>query len=110
MPRIGTARTGTARLGTARITTLASASLAPDATGIALGRAHGRRRPAPPTPPCGVCASLEVETDEVFDRGLWVLSECGRCGHRWTAGPFDGPTPAPARVRPVPPPSQDAVA
>jgi hypothetical protein len=48
-----------------------------------------------------VCESPELETDEAFDDGLWLLSECGRCGHRWTAGPFAGPTPAVAQVRPV---------
>jgi hypothetical protein len=52
---------------------------------------------------CALCGSEDVATDEAVDGGLWLLGECGRCGHRWTAGPFDGPTPAPARVRPVPP-------
>ena len=57
---------------------------------------------------CALCGSGEIESDEAFDDGLWLLGECGRCGHRWTAGPFDGPTPAPARVRPVPSAAQQA--
>jgi hypothetical protein len=48
-----------------------------------------------------VCESPDVEHDEAFDDGLWLLSECGRCGHRWTAGPLAGPLPAVAQVRPV---------
>jgi hypothetical protein len=57
---------------------------------------------------CALCGSAEVRADEALDSGLWLLGECGRCGHRWTAGPFDGPTPAPARVRPVPPAAEAA--
>jgi hypothetical protein len=57
---------------------------------------------------CALCGSDDVASDEAHDGGLWLLGECGRCGHRWTAGPFDGPTPAPARVRPVPPASEQA--
>jgi len=34
---------------------------------------------------CGVCGFREVRTDEVFDRGVVLLAECGRCRHRWTA-------------------------
>jgi hypothetical protein len=52
---------------------------------------------------CALCGSDEIVSDEAFDRGLWLLGECGRCGHRWTVGPLDGPTPAPAIVRPQPP-------
>lgn len=50
---------------------------------------------------CAVCGSPEVDADEAMHNGLWLLGECGRCGHRWTAGPFDGPLPAPARLRPL---------
>ncbi len=62
-----------------------------------------RARPAASVPQCDLCGSDEIASDEAFDGGLWLLGECGRCGHRWTAGPFAGPTPAPARVRPLPP-------
>jgi len=65
-------------------------------------RPRGARAAAPGAPRCAICASDAVETDEAFDRGLWLLSECGRCGHRWTAGPLQAPNPVPARVRPVP--------
>jgi hypothetical protein len=51
---------------------------------------------------CAVCGSPDIAADEVLHRGLWLLGECGRCGHRWTAGPFAGPLPAPAILRPVP--------
>jgi hypothetical protein len=34
---------------------------------------------------CGVCGFREVRTDEVFDSGVVLLAECGRCRHRWTA-------------------------
>lgn len=61
-----------------------------------------RIRLAAVAPLCDLCGSDEIASDEAFDRGLWLLGECGRCGHRWTVGPFDGPTPAPARVRPLP--------
>jgi len=57
---------------------------------------------------CAVCGSPEIVSDEAHHGGLWLLGECGRCGHRWTAGPFDGPTPAPAIVRPVPPAPEGA--
>ncbi|MCL4686391.1 hypothetical protein KJ059_16760 [Myxococcota bacterium] len=50
---------------------------------------------------CAVCGSPDISADEAMHRGLWLLGECGRCGYRWTAGPFDGPLPAPASVRPV---------
>lgn len=50
---------------------------------------------------CALCGSAEVQTDEADHGGLWLLGECARCGHRWTAGPFDGPVPVPAMVRPV---------
>ena len=50
---------------------------------------------------CAVCGSSDVAADEAVHNGLWLLGECGRCGHRWTAGPFDGPLPAPASLRPV---------
>src|SRR5690606_5970309 len=82
-------------------------------------RARARLRPGlePPAQPllapslsvaahqssCALCGSDDVVADEAIHRGLWLLGECGRCGHRWTAGPFDGPLPAPARVRPAPP-------
>lgn len=80
-------------------------------------RAHARIRPEPPGGPrlaseihapahrasCALCGSDDVMADEAVHRGLWLLGECGRCGHRWTAGPFDGPLPAPAMVRPLPP-------
>lgn len=52
---------------------------------------------------CALCGSADVTADEAHDGGLWLLGECGRCGHRWTAGPFDGPLPVPAIVRPQPP-------
>jgi hypothetical protein len=67
-----------------------------------------RIRPAAHRADCALCGSDDVVSDEAVDRGLWLLGECGRCGHRWTAGPFDGPTPAPARVRPVPPATEQA--
>ncbi len=50
---------------------------------------------------CAVCGSPDIAADEAMHEGLWLLGECGRCGHRWTAGPFDGPLPAPARSRPL---------
>ncbi len=31
---------------------------------------------------CRVCGCAEVRTDEVVDRGLWLLAECPRCEHR----------------------------
>jgi hypothetical protein len=78
---------------------------------IGLGRAARPRAAGPPTPQasaCAVCGAQELSTDEVFERrGLWLLGECGRCGHRWTAGPF-GATPAPAMVRPPPVEEDDA--
>ncbi len=60
-----------------------------------------------PDPPvrrtgCAVCGSPEIASDEVMHRGLWLLGECCRCGHRWTERPsLDGPLPAPASLRPV---------
>ena len=51
---------------------------------------------------CAVCGSPDIEADEAVHRGLWLLGECGRCGHRWTAGPFAGPLPTPAILRPPP--------
>jgi ribosomal protein L37AE/L43A len=57
---------------------------------------------------CALCGSDDVLSDEALDGGLWLLGECGRCGHRWTAGPFAGPTPAPAQVRPVPSATEQA--
>lgn len=71
-----------------------------------------RIRPLAPRPrhrsDCALCGSPDVQADEAHDGGLWLLGECGRCGHRWTAGPFDGPLPAPAMVRPVPSAAEQA--
>ena len=85
---------------------------------MARSQAAPRIRPVAPLAPrgpraahradCALCGSGEIASDEAFDDGLWLLGECGRCGHRWTAGPFDGPTPAPARVRPVPSAAEQA--
>jgi hypothetical protein len=90
-----------------------SVSRAPDAPEAAAARPAGpaprlgRRRRArialEPTRACAVCGAGEVAADEAFDGGLWLLAECGRCGHRWTAGPFAGPTPVPAVLRALPP-------
>lgn len=33
---------------------------------------------------CQVCGSSAIQHDEVFDTGRLILSECGRCKHRWT--------------------------
>jgi hypothetical protein len=41
--------------------------------------------------PCGVCGGSDVAIDEVFERGLWLLSECRRCQHQWTEGPLGSP-------------------
>jgi len=41
--------------------------------------------------PCGVCGASDVAIDEVFERGLWLLSECRRCEHQWTKGPLGSP-------------------
>ena len=41
--------------------------------------------------PCGVCGDSDVAIDEVFERGLWLLSECRRCAHQWTEGPLGSP-------------------
>jgi len=46
---------------------------------------------------CLVCGFAEVRTDEVVDRGLVLLAECGRCEHRWTVR-----LAPPVRVRPLP--------
>lgn len=40
--------------------------------------------------PCSVCGGADVAIDEVFERGLWLLSECRRCQHQWTEGPLGG--------------------
>jgi hypothetical protein len=81
----------------------------PRSTASAL-RAPRIRLAAPARARCTVCGSDEVRSDEAHDRGLWLLGECGRCGDRWTAGPFDGPIPVPAMVRPVPPaPEEGAI-
>jgi hypothetical protein len=85
-----------------------------------LARIHAKRSAIPTprirplaSPPrhrsdCTLCGSSDVRADEAHDGGLWLLGECGRCGHRWTAGPFDGPLPAPAMVRPVPSAAEQA--
>jgi hypothetical protein len=31
---------------------------------------------------CPVCGSPELRSDEVADRGIWILTECPRCEHR----------------------------
>jgi hypothetical protein len=46
-----------------------------------------------------VCGSDQVATDEVWERGLWLLAECGRCANRWTEGPMGGPRGPVARAR-----------
>jgi hypothetical protein len=45
-----------------------------------------------------VCGSDQIAVDEVWERGLWQLSECRRCEHQWTDGPFGGPRGPVARV------------
>ncbi len=40
---------------------------------------------------CSVCGGSDVAIDEVFERGLWLLSECRRCQHQWTEGPLGSP-------------------
>lgn len=65
-----------------------------------------RSHPRPPRrhaleaalPCCSVCGSDQVATDEVWERGLWRLSECRRCANQWTDGPFGGPRGPVARV------------
>ena len=52
-------------------------------------------------PCCAVCGSVEVAVDEVWERGLWRLSECRRCENQWTDGPFGGPRGPVARVVPA---------
>jgi hypothetical protein len=47
---------------------------------------------------CPVCGFAEVSTDEAFDRGLVLLSECPRCEHRWTAPAPPAPRMAALRV------------
>jgi hypothetical protein len=48
---------------------------------------------------CTVCGSAEISVDEVHERrGHWRLSECRRCAHQWTEGPFGGPRGPVARV------------
>ena len=51
---------------------------------------------------CAVCGSDQVAVDEVYERGLWRLSECRRCENQWTDGPFGGPRGPVARVVAVP--------
>jgi hypothetical protein len=53
-------------------------------------------------PSCGICGSTEIATDEVWERGLWLLAECGRCANRWTEGPLGGPRGPVARALAVP--------
>jgi hypothetical protein len=54
-------------------------------------------------PSCTVCGSAEIAVDEVRERrGLWRLSECRRCAHQWTDGPFGGPRGPVARVLTLP--------
>lgn len=57
---------------------------------MARSRSTARRLTARAVPPdsCGVCGGSDVATDEVFERGLWLLSECRRCQHQWTEGPL----------------------
>ena len=50
---------------------------------------------------CSVCASADVAIDEVFERGLWLLSECRRCANQWTEGPLGGSRGALARPQPI---------
>jgi len=63
-----------------------------------------RRRTAPAATPacCSVCGSNEIAVDEVWERGLWLLSQCGRCENRWTEGPIGGPRGPVARVAAMP--------
>jgi len=64
-------------------------------------RSHARL--APIAPSCAVCGSAEIAVDEVREaRGLWRLSECRRCAHQWTDGPFGGPRGPVARVLALP--------
>jgi hypothetical protein len=95
------------------------APIAPKARSLVTGTAPRPSEPAfasalprsgslAPCAGCALCGSDHVASDEAVDGGLWLLGECRRCGHRWTAGPFDGPTPAPARVRPLPPTPEGA--
>jgi len=48
--------------------------------------------------PCSVCGGSDVAIDEVFERGLWLLSECRRCEHQWTEGPLGSPRGAVVRA------------
>ena len=59
---------------------------------------------------CAVCGSTDVAIDEVFERGLWLLSECRRCAHQWTEGPFGGPRGPVARRQPSAPQEHAAAA
>ncbi len=70
-------------------------------TPAAAARPVARREPVASRADCAVCGSPDIAADEALHNGLWLLGECGRCGHRWTAGPFDGPLPAPASLQPV---------
>ncbi len=40
-----------------------------------------------PTLSCNVCGCAAVCVDEVFRPERLILSECGRCRHRWTQAP-----------------------
>ena len=58
--------------------------------------------------PCGVCGGSDVESDEVFERGLWLLHECRRCQHQWTDGPLGSPRGPVARAIAIPADQQAA--
>lgn len=70
-------------------------------TPAAPARPVALREPVAARADCAVCGSPDIVADEALHNGLWLLGECGRCGHRWTAGPLDGPLPAPASLQPV---------
>lgn len=61
-------------------------------------RSQRRSALAASLPCCAVCGSDQVATDEVWEHGLWQLSECRRCANQWTDGPFGGPRRPVARV------------
>ena len=71
---------------------------------MARSRTLSLRRTEPAATPscCTVCGSDQVAVDEVYERGLWRLSECRRCEHQWTDGPFGGPRGPVARVLALP--------
>jgi hypothetical protein len=76
-----------------------------------MARSNRRSHPRATAPEtCGICGGGDVAVDEVVERGLWLLSECRRCRHQWTAGPFGGPRGPIARAIVAPQLEQPAAA